>query len=633
MCEIKYLNRIESPDFVKKLNETETDELCSELREVLIDTVSQNGGHLASNLGVVELTVALHKSFDSPKDRIIWDVGHQIYTHKLLTGRFPEFSTLRKEDGLSGFSRPSESVHDVFFSGHSGTSVSSALGVASANAIRGEGGCVVSVIGDGSFTGGMVYEAMNNAGRTNTKLIVILNENEMSISHNVGSLARYLAVIRSKPEYYKMKEETERALNRIPVIGKKTANNLFRLKTIAKDTLYGSNLFEDLGFRYMGPVDGHNVNLLCEALDTAKLINMPVLLHICTTKGKGYDYAEREPGKFHGVPRFDIETGEQVSAGASYSAVFGDFMCETARKDDSVCAISAAMSIGTGLQVFEKEFTSRFFDVGIAEEHAVTFASGLSKQGLKPVVAIYSTFLQRAYDQILHDGALQKQKMVLAIDRAGFVGEDGETHQGLFDVAFLNSIPDVTVYSPSCFSELKADLSKALYNDKNLVAVRYPRGEENAFPKEFRFSHGDFDVYGDEFADTAVITYGRISAFAAEAINKLKNRGVNAKLIKLNKIKPVPEDAVNSVLNYGSVFFFEEGVRSAGVGEKTALMLLEKGFKGIFELTAVNDCFVSQASVASQLRKYRLDAAGIEAVVCRSNQDNMRNRYERQNKA
>ena len=615
MCDIKYLNRIDSPDFVKKLGEKETAALCAEIRDVLIDTVSQNGGHLASNLGVVELTVALHKSFDSPKDKIIWDVGHQIYTHKLLTGRFPEFSTLRTEDGISGFSRPSESAHDVFYSGHSGTSVSAGLGVAAANAIKGDGGCVVSVIGDGSFTGGMVYEAMNNAGRTNSKLIVILNENEMSISHNVGSLARYLAVIRSKPEYYRMKEETERALNKIPVIGKKTADNLFRIKTLAKETLYRSNLFEDLGFRYMGPVDGHNVKLLCEAMDTAKLINIPVLLHVYTTKGKGYDPAEREPGKFHGVPRFDIETGEQVNAGASFSSVFGECLCEAARKDKAVCAITAAMSIGTGLQNFEKTFGNRFFDVGIAEEHAVTFASGLSKQGMKPVVALYSTFLQRAYDQILHDGALQKQKLVLAIDRAGFVGEDGETHQGIYDVAFLNSIPDVTVYSPSSYAELKSDLSYALFRDKNLVAVRYPRGEEYEFPDDFRFSYGDYDVYGDTDARTALITYGRISAFAAETVKRLKARGVPAKLIKLNKIKPLPLEAIRGALNCDNVFFFEEGVRSAGVGEKTALMLLEGGFKGRYHLTAVNDCFVCQASVASQLRKYRLDTDRMEAVV------------------
>lgn len=633
MYETKYLNKIESPAFVKNLNENEIKELCGEIRDTLIDTVSLNGGHLASNLGVVELTVALHKMFDSPTDKIIWDVGHQIYTHKLLTGRFLEFSTLRKEGGISGYSRPSESDHDVFYSGHSGTSVSSALGVAAANAISGSGGYAVSVIGDGSFTGGMVYEAMNNAGRAGSKLIVILNENEMSISGNVGSLARYLAVIRSKPEYYKMKEETQKALNRIPVIGKKTADHLFKIKKLAKETLYGSNLFEDLGFRYMGPVDGHDVKLLCEALDTAKMINIPVLLHVYTTKGKGYDPAEREPGKFHGVPRFDIQTGEQVSDGVSFSSTFGEYMCETARKDKTLCAITAAMSIGTGLQRFESEFGSRFFDVGIAEEHAVTFASGLSKQGFKPVVAIYSTFLQRAYDQILHDGALQKLKIVLAIDRAGFVGEDGETHQGIFDAAFLNSIPGVTIYSPSSYMELRSALTNAVFHDNGLAAVRYPRGEEYAFPNDFNFSYGDFDVYGDSEAPAAIITYGRISAFAARAVNRLKNRGINAKLVKLNKIKPIPEKAVSAVLGCEAVFFFEEGVKSAGIGEKTALMLLERGYGGRYELTAVDDCFVPQASVSSQLRKFRLDAGGMEAVVCRAFQENLRNRHERKNKA
>ncbi|MCL2508020.1 MAG: 1-deoxy-D-xylulose-5-phosphate synthase [Oscillospiraceae bacterium] len=613
MENIRYLDKIEDPGFVKDLPEDELPELCAEIRRMLTDTVSHTGGHLASNLGVVELTVAMHRIFDSPRDHFVWDVGHQMYTHKLLTGRFERFATLRTENGLSGFSRPSESAHDVFYSGHSSTSVSAALGLASAKKLRGDDSHTVCVLGDGSFTGGMIYEAMNNAGRSDIRMIVILNDNEMSISQNVGALARYLSVIRSKPEYFKLKEKTEKALKSIPLVGEPIAEVIFNLKTIAKNSLYNSNLFEDLGFRYMGPVDGHNTGQLCEALESAKLVDMPVLLHVYTTKGKGYDPAEREPTQFHGITKFDIDTGEPLPCGTSFSEQFGDFLCDVAAKDESVCAITAAMSVGTGLRRFEELYPDRFFDVGIAEQHAVTFASGLSKQGMKPVVAVYSTFLQRAYDQILHDGALQKQKLVLAIDRAGFVGEDGETHQGIYDVAFLNSIPDVTVYSPSSYGEMKAAIGAALYNGENLVAVRYPRGREILADIERARACGTFDIYGDPDADTAIVTYGRIFGCAAQAVKRMGEKSV--KLVKLNRVKPLDGEAAGAVMDCKRVFFFEEGVRSAGVGEKFAAALLQRGFRGKYKLTAVEDEFVKQASVAAQLRKYKLDADGMVGVI------------------
>ena len=605
---MKYLDKIDSPSFVKGLSTEQLEELCAEIRQVLIDTVSNTGGHLASNLGVVELTVALHRAFDSPKDKLIFDVGHQIYTHKLLTGRYDRFATLRTEGGISGFSRPTESEHDIFYSGHSGTSVSSAYGVACGNLLNEEKNYTVAVIGDGSFTGGLVYEALNNAGRVeHSRLIVVLNENEMSISQNVGAFAKYMTIIRSKPEYIKMKAKTEAVLDKIPLIGKPLARFILKVKTDFKNQLYGSTLFEDMGFRYMGPFDGHNLSQLKSAFETAKLIRKPVLLHVHTTKGKGYDHAERQPSVFHGISRFDIDTGEPLSKGTSFSEQFGDFMCKAALSDRTICAVTAAMSLGTGLKGFEERYPRRFFDVGIAEEHAVTFASGLAKSGMKPVVAIYSTFLQRAYDEIFHDGALQKQNIVLAIDRAGLVGEDGETHQGIYDVAFLNSIPDVKIYAPSNYEELKEYMKKALYEDEGLTAVRYPRGKEESDPDDFVHSYGAYDVYGDKDADMAIVTYGRISSYALNASKELFEKGIKTKVIKLGRIKPIDERAVEEVFSAKKIYFFEEGVRSAGAGEKFALMLLEKGYGGAFDLTAIPDCFVPQASVSSQLQRYGLD--------------------------
>ncbi len=610
--EYKLLPGIKAPSDVKKMNTEQLNELCFEIRQKMLETVSQNGGHLSSNLGAVELTVALHKVLDSPKDSIVFDVGHQCYAHKLITGRYESFDTLRQKDGLSGFCRPNESEHDTFYSGHSSTSVSAGLGIATANRLLDNGNYTVTVIGDGSFTGGMVYEALNNGGRSKTKHIIILNDNKMSISENVGSFAKYLAVIRSKPGYYNLKASTERTLNRIPNVGKKITKKLYDLKTDLKNKLYTqSTFFEDLGYRYMGPIDGHNISVLVDALEAAKKVNAPVLLHVNTIKGKGYKFAEEDPSRFHGVGPFDLATGKTQSALDCFSDKLGEYLCKYAPANKKMCAITAAMGLGTGLECFRKSFPDRFFDVGIAEEHAVTFASGLAKKGMLPVFAVYSTFFQRCYDQLVHDISLQKLKVIFAIDRAGFVGEDGETHNGLMDVAFLSTIPDIIVYSPCCYRSLEADINNAVNADKVAVAVRYPRGGQADNVSVLQYDCIEFSTYGDKNAETCIVTYGRVTSQAIKAVDELSAKNINALLISLNRIKPLPENAVDIMYTMKKVFFFEEGIRSGGIGEKTGFRLLERGYKGAFSLTAVNDRFVSQATVGELLHEYGLDAEGI----------------------
>lgn len=613
--EIKLLNNIHSPEDLKKLPEEELEPLAVEIRQVLIDTVSHTGGHLASNLGAVELTLAIHRVFDSPKDKIVWDVGHQAYTHKLITGRYDVFDTLRQQDGISGFCHPNESEHDTFYSGHSGTSVSSAYGIAQANKIKNNDHYTVAVIGDGSFTGGLVYEAMNNAGRTKSNLIVILNDNAMSISPNVGSLAKHLAVIRSKHRYVKMKARIERILDKIPFVGHRMANRIFKIKTDVKNFLYGSTIFEQMGFRYMGPVDGHDIGIMAEAMNTAKSLNAPVLLHVNTVKGKGYNFAEKDPSHFHGISEFDIDTGEWDHGGDTYCNEFGNLMCKMAEKDKRISLITAAMSLGTGLTEFSEKYKERFFDVGIAEEHAVTFASGLSKGGMLPVFAVYSTFLQRCYDQIIHDGALQDQKLVLAVDRAGFVGSDGETHNGLYDVAFLQSIPKVTIYSPCTYDEMKIDFGNAFYRDSDVVAVRYPRGAEPEIPEDFEPSFGTYDLYGYTSADTVIVTYGRLFSEAAKAAKLLMEKEIKIKVLKLNRIKPIDGEAIDAVMDAKQILFYEEGVRSGGIGEKFAAELLQRGYKGTYDLTAVEDCFVKQANVNDLIKMHKMDSESMAEKI------------------
>lgn len=612
MDSFKFLGNINSPADLKKLNIDELEALAAEIRQLIINTVSENGGHLSSNLGVVELSIALHKMFDSPNDKIVWDVGHQVYTHKILTGRINEFSTLRKENGISGFCSPNESEHDVFYSGHSSTSISAALGLAEANKRLGRKDYTIAIIGDGALTGGMAYEALNNAGRSGTRLIVILNDNEMSISKNVGSMARYLAVIRSKPEYFKLKEKTGKTLNNIPLIGKPISALISKLKSDIKSSMYesASTFFEDLGFKYMGPIDGHNLDNLCEALDSAKLACAPVVLHISTVKGKGYEFAEKNPSIYHGISKFDVEKGAYTEKLTNFSDEFGKSLCLLAEKDSNICAITAAMSLGTGLKEFSQRFNDRFYDVGIAEEHAVTFASGLAKGGMTPVFAVYSTFLQRAYDQLVHDGALQKQKVIIGLDRAGFVGEDGVTHQGVLDSSFLNSIPDITIYSPFTYKRLAYDLENAVKNAENLTVIRYPRGSEPNISTDFQPSESDYDVI-ENGKDFLLITYGRISAEVLKAVSVLKEKKILASVLILNKIKPIDLSAVISAIEYNNIFFYEEAVKSGSIGQSFAEMLFHANYKGNFKHIAVKDEFVPHASVESLIKKYHLDSESI----------------------
>lgn len=609
--EYKFLPKIKSPKDIKNLSLAELEILSEEIRFKLIDTVSKNGGHLASNLGAVELTIALHKVFDSPLDQIVFDVGHQCYTHKLLTGRYKDFDTLRTKDGISGFCRPGESEHDVFYSGHSGTSVSAGLGLADAKILKNDNRYVISVIGDGSFTGGMIYEALNNGGRGKARHIIVLNDNKMSISENVGSFAKYLAVIRTKPSYMSFKANTEKVLSKIPM-GTVIARELYNLKTDIKNKLYSqSTFFEDLGYRYVGPIDGHDIEQLCSGLEAAKKVNGPVLLHVITTKGKGYEHAEKYPSVFHGISKFDIDTGEPISSGDSFSDKFGEYLCEHAEKDKTICSITAAMKTGTGLEAFCDRYPERFFDVGIAEEHAITFAGGLAKNGLKPIYAVYSTFLQRCYDQIVHDISLQKLKIILAIDRAGFVGEDGETHHGIFDVTFLSTIPDIKIYSPCCYRSLCADINNALYADEYSVAIRYPRGNPHENVSKLRYSCIEMSEYNDENSDIAIVTYGRLTSQAIIATDELEKSGIKVHLISMNQIKPIPAIVLDKLIAKRTIYFFEEGQKNGSIGERIAFELLEKGYKGRFALTAIENKFVEQATIDQLLNIYGLDASSM----------------------
>lgn len=609
------LSKIESPKDLKKLRTDELPALCEEIRQKLILTVSENGGHLAPNLGVVELTVAMHYVFDCPNDSIVWDVGHQSYTHKMLTGRYNKINTIRKAGGLSGFPRRYESPYDAFGAGHSSTSVSAALGIAKAKQLKGEDTRTIAFIGDGSFTGGLAYEGINNAGRFKGNFIVVLNDNKMSISRNVGAISRHLNAMRINPRYVSAKSGLERVLNKLPFVGKPIVNGLTRFKNWIKRKVYKNNLFENFGFHYYGPVDGHNLDDLINVFRIAKKSDKPLLIHAVTVKGKGYQFAENDPKSFHGIGRFDIDTGEPLSHSDSYSNCFGRTICGLANEDTSICAITAAMTVGTGLTEFSEKFKERFFDVGIAEEHAVTFGCGLASHGMTPVFAVYSSFLQRAYDQLVHDAAAQNLHLVVAVDRAGIVGEDGETHQGVFDVSILNSIPNTTIYSPCYFDELEASLKDAVNKDKGLTAVRYPRGSEPEKPADFNHISTDFTIYGNPNASRLIVTYGRLFAEACKAKEKLSAVGIEVCILKLCRIKPINPEAVRFAANFKKVYFFEEGMRSGSVGETFESELYKNNFGGTYNLTAIEDTFILHAKDTQALHALKLDAEGMYSIL------------------
>lgn len=598
---------VNSPKDIKELNTEELYELCDDIRKLLVKTVSNTGGHLASNLGVVELTVALHKVFNSPQDQIVFDVGHQCYTHKILTGRKKEFNTLRTEGGISGFTRPVESEHDIFSSGHSSVSVSQAIGLAKAKQIKGEKGKVIAVIGDGALTGGLAYEAFNNSGNENSNLIVILNDNNMSISKNVGSMSKHLTTVRTSPRYFTFKSKVRRMLLKLPKFGNQINRFITALNSNIRKHVYHSTFFEDLGFRYYGPIDGHDIESLVSALNVAKAHNHSVIIHINTVKGKGYDFAEKNPTQFHGIGKFNVKTGEPLSSGDNFSSQFGKVMCDLAEKDSRICCITAAMAEGTGLTEFAQRYPKRFFDVGIAEQHAVTFSSGLAKNGMVPVFAVYSTFLQRSYDQLIHDVAMQNLKVIFGIDRAGFVGEDGESHQGVFDTSYLNSVPNLTIYAPMSYKELALMFGNAVYHDKGAVAVRYPRGKAPEFDGDYKYTKNDFDVIGDCSKSICLVSYGREFVNCYNACKELDD----CFLIKLNKIKPINPDVVDYLKNIKQIYFYEESIKSGGIGETFAELLQENNVNAEFRHFAINDEFVKQASVYSQFKMYNLDKDAI----------------------
>ncbi len=599
------LSTIESPDDLNLLSIKELEALCKEIRKKIIETVSCNGGHLASNLGVVEIAVALHKEFNSPNDKIIWDVGHQCYAHKLLTGRYNVFDSIRKQNGISGFTKPFESEHDVFISGHASTSLSAACGFARAEILKKTSNKIIAVIGDGALTGGMAYEALNNVSDLNN-LIVILNYNDMSISKTVGGFSRYISNMRANQAYISTRVAVEDVLDKIPLVGEIAKNKIRDSKEAIKKIVYKSDFFTDLGFSFLSSVDGHNLSELFQALNWANQTDKPALIQVFTKKGKGYSKAENNPDLYHGVGPFNIKYGVVTSKSkSSFSTVFGRELCNLADKDEKICAITAAMEQGTGLCNFRKNFPDRFFDVGIAEEHAVTYAAGLGANGMLPVFAVYSTFLQRSYDQILHDAAIQNEHILLCVDRAGIVGEDGETHQGVFDTAFLTSIPNMTVYSPCNYLELKGMLSRALYKTNGLVSIRYPKGEEDTIVSNFDDSYCDYRVIGK--SDIVIVTYGRLVGQAIRAKKLLLNNGINVAVMKLGKICPIEKEVLYELMKFRKIFFFEEGIKRGGIGEHMISDLVELGFNGKWNLTAIDNSFVPQSRIYSALESLGLD--------------------------
>ncbi len=609
----KILSKINTGTPVRELSQEELEPLCGEIRSFLIEHVSKTGGHLASNLGLVELTVALHRVFDTSRDRLVFDVGHQCYPHKLLTGRMDQFSALRQYGGLSGFPKPEESVHDAFVAGHASTSVSAALGMARARTQLKEDYSVIAVVGDGALTGGLVYEALNDAGQSGEPLLVILNDNGMSIDKNVGGVGRYFSHLRLKPRYHRMKSRYHRVILRIP--GGKTLYRFFhRIKTAVKNALLPGSMFENMGFTYLGPTDGHNLKELCDLLEMGRQLRRPVLLHIRTVKGKGYLPAQEHPERFHGVSPFDPATGMPLCPGKeTFSHVFGETLRELAREDSRICAVTPAMAHGTGLVDFQQEFPDRYFDVGIAEEHAVTMAAGMAKQGLRPVCAIYSTFLQRAYDMLAHDVCLQRLPVLFAVDRAGIVGEDGPTHNGVFDVGFLCQMPHMTVYSPASFAELRHALRLAMETD-GPVAVRYPRGGEKGFSDDTMDRATAVIRPG---TDITLMCYGRMTGPCLAAAELLADRGIQAEVVKINRLKPLDLEPVRlSAAKTGRLFSAEEGLPVGSIGQQTAAALVQMGAAPAkLRLLYPSDGYLPHGDLDSLLRDCRMDPEGIAGLV------------------
>ena len=603
------LPNIGGHDDLVKLNDEERALLCSEIREFLVSSVSRTGGHLASNLGIVELSVAIETVFDTMKDRLVFDVGHQSYVHKILTGRQADFEHLRQFGGISGFPKPNESQSDAFVAGHASSSVSIALGMARARTLQKQDYNVVTVIGDGAATGGMAYEGLNDAAVSKEPMVIILNDNAMSIDPNVGGIARHLSKLRSSDEYLKFKIRYRNFLKKMPGGGafyRFTSN----LKNRIKRVILPSTIFENMGFTYLGPVDGHDLPDLIDLLRAARGLNAPVLVHVLTKKGYGYEFAEKQPSKFHGIGKFDPATGETLGAkSVSFSDVFGQTLTEIAKENDRVCAITAAMPGGTGLLGFRKEFPDRLFDVGIAEEHAVSMAGGLAKQGMVPVVAIYSTFLQRSYDQILQDISMLKLHVVLAVDRAGLVGDDGETHHGVFDVGFLGQVPGMTVLAPCCTEELKEMLRWAVLECSGPVAVRYPRGGDGAVTG----SSWDADsgvVSHRQGTDGAIITYGTLINQALEAADILAQQGLSVSVIRLTKLNPISASRLEAALAGQKVILIaEEAI--GGLGADLSCMIhqiLPDSSAAVIDLGRE---YVTHGTVAKLYEKHGLDAAGI----------------------
>jgi len=604
------LKSINSPKDLKSLSEGELEILSSEIRGFLIENVSKTGGHLASNLGAVELTLALHRVYDTEKDRLLFDVGHQSYVHKILTGRRGKFKTLRQLGGLSGFPKPTESVHDAAVAGHASTSVSVALGMARARTLAHEDYSVAAVIGDGALTGGAAYEGLCNAGQSGEPLVVILNDNGMSIDNNVGSISKMLAMLRVRPAYFRFKRRYRQVFGHVPAL----YNFNHRIKEWLKRRLLPGNIFDDLGFHYLGPVDGHDISQLEAVIGWAKELKAPVLVHVITQKGKGYTYAEQEPETYHGVDAFDIECGVEKCPHDCFSEVFGNEMIEIAGKDGGVIAISAAMCGGTGLSEFAKKFPDRFFDVGIAEEHAAAMAAGLAAQGAKPVFAVYSSFLQRAYDMLIQDVSLSGLHVVFAVDRAGIVGHDGETHQGVFDVSYLCSVPHMAVFCPSNYAELREMLNLALYSVEGPAAVRYPRGGEG------RFTQNTGKVPSAvlrEGKDVTLVCYGVMINCMLEAAELLEKKGIDAEVIKLNIINPLDAEAVlRSLRKTGRLLVAEEVCAFGSVGTRLLAACAEEGL-ALKNAKALNlgSGIVSHGSVGELIKLAGLDTGSITEAV------------------